>query len=135
MWGGAMRRSLRSHLLMLTGVTNARLGYPTPARNVHAELAMLGISVRRLARGEALGKAAHLRRAAACDLALDTLAYNSHTTGSDVLWATLPLLTLSGQSFSARVAASLSTSVGVPQTQVDGLKAYEDFVSALAIGS
>jgi FkbM family methyltransferase len=41
------------------------------------------------------------------DLFIDTLPYNAHTTSSDALWAGLPVLTLMGQSFAARVAASL----------------------------
>jgi predicted O-linked N-acetylglucosamine transferase (SPINDLY family) len=42
-----------------------------------------------------------------CDLFLDTFPYNAHTTGSDALWAALPILTLKGETFPSRVGASL----------------------------
>ena len=65
---------------------------------------------------------------------VDTLSYNSHTTGADALWAGLPLLTLSGRYLASRVGASLGNSAGVPHAQVASLKAYEDAVAALAAG-
>ena len=50
-----------------------------------------------------LFKEAHLTRAATCDLAVDTLSYNSHTTGSDGLWAGVPMLSVAGEPMAARV--------------------------------
>jgi predicted O-linked N-acetylglucosamine transferase (SPINDLY family) len=49
----------------------------------------------------------HLQRLQAADLFLDTDRYNAHTTTSDALWAGVPLLTVPGQTFASRVAASL----------------------------
>ena len=49
------------------------------------------------------------------DLFLDTLPYNAGTTASDALWAGLPVLTLMGRSFAGRMAASLLTSIGIPE--------------------
>jgi predicted O-linked N-acetylglucosamine transferase (SPINDLY family) len=40
--------------------------------------------------GPALHKPAHLLRARGCALAVDTLSYNSHTTGADALWSGAP---------------------------------------------
>lgn len=57
----------------------------------------------------------YLRRLAAADLFLDTLPYNAHATASDVLRAGLPLLTLPGRGYAARVGASLLTLVGLPE--------------------
>lgn len=49
----------------------------------------------------------HLARLKFGDLFLDTIPCNAHTTASDALWAGLPVLTLVGNSFAGRVAASL----------------------------
>ncbi|HEX5280131.1 MAG TPA: tetratricopeptide repeat protein [Micropepsaceae bacterium] len=57
----------------------------------------------------------HLARLRLADLVLDTLPYGAHTTASDALWAGVPVLTLIGNSFAGRVAASLLTAIGLPQ--------------------
>lgn len=57
----------------------------------------------------------HLARQRAADLFLDTFDYNAHTTASDALWAGLPVLTCAGETFAARVAASLLRAVGLPE--------------------
>ncbi len=57
----------------------------------------------------------HLARLRLADLVLDTLPYGAHTTASDALWAGVPVLTLLGNSFAGRVAASLLTAIGLPQ--------------------
>ena len=52
-------------------------------------------------------KAKHVLRLKLADLYLDTLTYNGHTTGSDVLWAGVPMVTLEGTQWPSRVGASL----------------------------
>ena len=47
-------------------------------------------------RAGASPQAEHLARLRCADLALDVLPYGSHTTGSDALWAGVPLLTCRG---------------------------------------
>jgi predicted O-linked N-acetylglucosamine transferase (SPINDLY family) len=54
-----------------------------------------------------LPKASHLARHRLADLFLDTWRINGGTTASDALWAGLPVLTLAGNRFGQRVAASL----------------------------
>ena len=54
-------------------------------------------------------------RLALADLFLDTSPYNAGTIASDALRMGLPLLTLQGAAFSARMASSLLTAVGLPQ--------------------
>ena len=55
----------------------------------------------------------HLARYWAADLAIDTFPCSSHTTASDSLWMGCPLATLAGETFAARVAASLLTAAGL----------------------
>jgi predicted O-linked N-acetylglucosamine transferase (SPINDLY family) len=49
----------------------------------------------------------HLARYAHADVFLDTFPYNGHTTASDAIYAGVPVVTLAGDSFASRVAASL----------------------------
>lgn len=66
----------------------------------------------------------HLCRHALADLFLDTFPCNAHTTGSDALWAGLPLLTCLGTTFAGRVAASLLHAVGLPEMVMPTHEAY-----------
>ena len=134
-WIGAMRRTPHSQLLLLTGVTNVHVQFPGASRNADAEMATRGLRISRLRKGPVRAKEHHLARAARCDLAVDTLSYNSHTTGTDSLWAGLPLLTQSGRYFAARVAGALVSNAGAPMMQVASLKEYEDQIHRLATPS
>ena len=67
----------------------------------------------------------HLSRYGAADLFLDTLPYNAHTTGSDALWMGCPMVTFQGESFAARVGASLLYAVGLPELVTNSLDQYE----------
>lgn len=55
----------------------------------------------------------YLARFRAADLFLDTTPYNAGTTANDALWAGLPILTLSGQTYVSRMAGSLLNSIGL----------------------
>ena len=131
-WCGVLRRNIRARLLLLTGVTSVHVSYPSATRNLRIEMAQQGLRIDRLQHAGVMPKSDHLLRAAGCSIGVDTLSYNSHTTGADSLWSGLPTITLPGRAFSARVAASLSTSTGTPALQVATLKAYEDYVIDLA---
>ena len=74
----------------------------------------------------------HLARHRAADLFIDTLPCNAHTTASDALWAGLPVITCIGESFAARVAASLLTAVGLPELIATTQEQYEELAVALA---
>jgi predicted O-linked N-acetylglucosamine transferase (SPINDLY family) len=67
----------------------------------------------------------HLARHRQADLFLDTLPYNAHTTTSDALWVGLPVLTLMGQSFASRVAASLLNAIELPELVTNTQEEYE----------
>ena len=53
----------RTRLLLLTGVTNVHVQFPSAARNVAAEMAYRGLPMRRLMRGGVMAKEQHLERA------------------------------------------------------------------------
>ncbi len=61
-------------------------------------------------------KREHLARLKRADLVLDTIGWhNGHSSTSDALWAGVPVLTVPGQHFASRVAASLVTAAGLPE--------------------
>ncbi len=66
------------------------------------------------------------------DLFLDTLPYNAGATASDALWAGLPLLTCSGQTYVSRMAGSLLRAVGLPELIASSLDEYESTALTLA---
>ena len=100
--------------------------------NLRKEAEKRGINPARLVFAERTGAAEHLARHAHADLFLDTFRYNAHTTASDALWAGLPLVTLAGKSFAARVGASLLQAVGLPELITDTPEDYERLALALA---
>ncbi|KAF8014159.1 hypothetical protein BT93_H0104 [Corymbia citriodora subsp. variegata] len=76
----------------------------------------------------------HIKRSALADLFLDTPLCNAHTTGTDVLWAGLPMVTLPLEKMATRVAGSLCLATGVGEEMiVNSLKEYEEKAVSLAL--
>lgn len=75
----------------------------------------------------------HLARLRLADLFLDTNPFNAHTTAIDSLKSGVPLLTILGNSFPARVAASLLSTLGLPELITSNTKEYEQL--AIDIGN
>ena len=106
-------------------------GSVTAEANLRKEAARRGIDPARLIfASRSDSQAAHLGRLRAADLFLDTAPYTSHSTACDSLLAHLPLVTLIGQTFAARVAASVVTAHGFPELIANSPSEYED----LAVG-
>lgn len=74
----------------------------------------------------------HLARLAIADIFLDTAPYNSHSTAIDALTAGLPIVTVLGNSFASRVAASAVKAAGFPQLVTNSLDEYERLALELA---
>ena len=81
--------------------------WPRAQHNLCAEATRHGVDPRRLVFAPRVRQDAHMARLGCADLALDTLPYGAHTTGVDVLWAGVPMLTCRGDTFAGRVGASL----------------------------
>ncbi|THG16613.1 hypothetical protein TEA_025965 [Camellia sinensis var. sinensis] len=60
----------------------------------------------------------HIRRSSLADLFLDTPLCNAHTTGTDILWAGLPMVTLPLEKMATRVAGSLCVATGVGEEMI-----------------
>ena len=104
----------------------------TAADNLRREAQAWDVSAARLVFAQRMPLAEHLARHRAADLFLDTLPYNAHTTASDALWAGLPVLTRMGESFAARVAASLLNASRLPELVTTAEDQYEATAVALA---
>jgi predicted O-linked N-acetylglucosamine transferase (SPINDLY family) len=102
------------------------------AANLRREAERRGVDEARLVFAPRMPQEEHLARQTAADLFLDTLPYNAHTTGSDALWVGLPLLTCPGESFAARVAASLLRTMGMTELIAPTLADYEALAINLA---
>lgn len=102
------------------------------ADNLRHEAAQRGINAKRLVFASRATAPEHLARHSAADLFLDTFPYTAHTTASDALWMGLPVLTRIGQSFPARVAASLLTAADLPELITTTPADYENLAVALA---
>jgi predicted O-linked N-acetylglucosamine transferase (SPINDLY family) len=102
-------------------------------RNLRREADARGVSPERIVFAPFVTAAEHhLARLRSADLFLDTFPYNAHSTAMDALWAGLPVLTVRGESFASRVAASLLNAAGLPELIVESLDAYESLALALA---
>ncbi|KAM3357187.1 putative UDP-N-acetylglucosamine-peptide N-acetylglucosaminyltransferase SEC [Capsicum galapagoense] len=79
-------------------------------------------------------KQEHIRRSSLADLFLDTPLCNAHTTGTDILWAGLPMITLPLEKMATRVAGSLCLATGLGDEMiVSSMKEYEEKAVSLAL--
>ena len=103
--------------------------------NLKKEAEKQGVAPDRLVFAERLPLPEHLARHRQADLFLDTAPCNAHTTTSDALWVGLSVLTLMGESFGSRVAASLLNAVGLPELITSTQEEYEALAIELALNS
>jgi predicted O-linked N-acetylglucosamine transferase (SPINDLY family) len=106
---------------------------PAVAINLRKEAERRGVDPDRLVFAPRMLLADHLARHRLADLFLDTFPCNAHTTASDALWAGLPVLTLMGQSFASRVAASLLNALNLPELITETESSYEQTALMLAL--
>ena len=99
------------------------------ANHLRQEAEKRGVHPSRLVFAKRMPLAEHLARHQLADLFIDAFPCNAHTTASDALWAGLPVLTLMGNAFASRVAASLLNAIELPELITSTPQAYE----ALAI--
>lgn len=125
-WAEILRRLPQAVLWQLSG------GEQADAR-LRAECQRRGIAPERLVFAPKVPMQQHLARLGAADLALDSWPCNGHTTSSDALWAGVPVLTLQGETFAGRVAASLLHSAGLGELVCHDARSYVD--AACALGS
>lgn len=125
-WMEILKRTPGSVLWLLDSnpETNARL---------REQARLRGVDSTRLVFAPKQPNPVHLARYPLADLFLDTAPYGAHTTASDALWMSVPVLTLSGRGFASRVCGSLVSSAGAPELVCE---TAEDYVEkAVALGN
>eukprot|EP01041_Mallomonas_annulata_P002226 gene2226-4325_t len=80
--------------------------------HLRGEAAFHGVSPSRIIFADRVSKAEHIRRHRAADLFVDCLVYGAHSTATDAMRGGLPVLTLLGDAYPARVGASLYAGLG-----------------------
>lgn len=101
-------------------------------RNLEREAAARGLEPGRIRFAPRVGVEHHLARLPAVDFMLDNWPCGAHTTASDALWMGVPVVTLMGENFASRVAASLLHAVGLGELACTGIAQYEATAIALA---
>ena len=91
-----------------------------------------GIDPSRVIFAPGLSYADHFSRLALADVFVDTWPYNAHTTASDALWAGVPVVTLYGNSYASRVAASVLNAAGLAELAFATVDDYRCAITALA---
>ena len=102
------------------------------AANLVRELQARGVAPERLYFSPRVNASDNVVRLQCADLMLDTWPCNAHTTASDALWAGVPVLTVPGETFASRVAASLVSACGLPAMVCADADAYVERAIALA---
>ncbi len=97
---------------------------PIVRQNLAHAAEAAGVAGARLVFAESRPKPQHLARLRLADLFLDTRLYNAHTSACDALWAGVPVLTCPGDTFAARVGASLLSAIGLRELIVPDSDAY-----------
>lgn len=105
---------------------------PLVSVNLKSEALKRGVSPDRIIFASRLPLPDHLARHRLADLFLDTLPYNAHTTASDALWSSLPVLTCVGETFPGRVASSLLHAIDIPELVTYTQEEYVNLAIRLA---
>jgi len=100
--------------------------------NVRREAAARGVDPQRILFARTVDYADHFSRLALADVFVDTWPYNAHTTAADALWAGVPVVTLYGNAYASRVAASVLNAAGLGELAFDNVADYQLAVLALA---
>ena len=101
-------------------------------KNFRRSASQRGIDPSRLVFAPRIISEEHRARLGLADLLLDTYPCGAHTTAGESLWIGLPLVTIAGETFASRVAASLLSAVGLPQLIADSFEDYEALALRLA---
>ncbi|MGA8614076.1 MAG: tetratricopeptide repeat protein [Xanthobacteraceae bacterium] len=100
--------------------------------NLRREAGRCGIEESRLIFAPRVPLSKHLARQRLADLFLDTIPYNAGATGAGALWAGIPILTMIGETFVGRMAASMLHAAGLPELVAKSLLDYEALAVKIA---
>jgi len=101
--------------------------------NLIKECKKYGVDVNRLIFKKRMARDEYLADYQLYDLFLDTFPYNAGATASDSLWMGVPILTVMGESFASRYAASLLNAVNLSELITLSFDEYETKAVELAL--
>lgn len=101
--------------------------------NIQREARLRGIDPNRLIFAPTLPMPDHIARLQLADLALDTFPYGFGATGSTILRAGVPMITLLGDSYVGRMAASQLHAVGLQELVTTSPEDYFNLAKNLAL--
>jgi predicted O-linked N-acetylglucosamine transferase (SPINDLY family) len=123
-WLTLLRRCPRAVLWLIDGPGETR-------HRLQALAQRAGVERHRLIFAGGLPREQHLARLGLADLFLDSFPVTAHTTASDALRMGVPVLTLCGQTFISRVAASLLHHLRLDELIAHQLAEYQTMAEAL----
>jgi len=124
-WARILEQVEKSVLILLVDNESAKI-------NLKKEIALRGVDPQRLIFGERLARPEYLARYQVADLFLDTSPCNAGATASDALRMGLPMLTLKGESYQARMGASILSAMNLSELITNTSKEYESVAIELA---
>ena len=124
-WARILKQVEDSLLLLYVENESAEL-------NLLNEIKQRGLNSERLIFCERLKRPDYLARYRTADLFLDTHPYNAGTTASDALKMGLPMITYLGNSYQARMGASIVKALNLPELITNSLEEYEALAIELA---
>ncbi len=101
-------------------------------RNLKEAAKKRGVNENRLIFASFMSNDEHLKRITLADLFLDSFPYNAHTTASDAVRMGIPIITLTGKSFSSRVGASILKTINMEKLITYNKNDYERLAIELA---
>ena len=101
-------------------------------RNLIKEAKKFGLASEKLVFAPRASHERYLLQFCQADLFVDTFPYNAGATACDALWSGLPIITKSGQSYTARMAGSLLNAIGLPELVTTTHQDYEEVILELA---
>ena len=125
-WARILKRVENSVLLIYVNNESSQ-------KNLTTEIIKRNIDSNRLIFGKSLPRPEYLARYRVADLFLDTSPYNAGTTASDALRMGLPVLTMKGNSYPSRMAASILNAVHLNELITNNHQEYESLAIELAL--
>jgi len=131
-WCNILRRVPNSVLILLGSKSQADPSVKSRDANLLKQAQKNGVDPRRIIFAPYVTKAEHTERLVALDLFLDTFIYGAHSTGTEVLWAGVPVLTLCGSFFSGKVSTSLLRALNLEELVTNSVDEFENVAVKLA---
>ena len=109
-----------------------QVGDETTKNNLRKEIKKFNQDPNRVKFLDFINNEEHLARHQLIDLYLDTFNYNGHTSAVDALYTGTPIITKIGNSFTARVCASILNALNMPELIVNNEDEYFNLAFEIA---